>query len=393
MRAVGANYMRKLYILVIAILYITNSKALANSTSIDKPLLERAWIAVESRSVGNRPISPIDGFILDFKDGKADITALGRGNVKTINYKLSNRNIITDEGRIIGKIKHLSLDSMDLLIDKDMQVLFLPLKESSKLQTSKDLVIPLLTKYPWYEKRGGQKSRFDFLIAENIAQNVSIRHYTNKGWTSKEMEQWSFLEYKGWFLIGITTFQTEGFHIYQVKNINESEIKTDLLLPDGYHAVEMNSAKLPSKNYLDKIKSIVVSKEWEMAGLEFYRRSEAIEEFDSVFSEENIISAGVSDKAEGMILQNDFLMKNLIFHFFPDNTYLIGNEREIVKKGVWEFTTDANFIMLDNPNDPNNYIEITNVDSNELDIRQTINLRESDKNHRFLTIDCKIKLK
>ena len=74
-----------LHVVLSGALSITTQTA---NAQIDKTLLERVWVAIDSRPEGDDWISPITGAIIYFRNGNGELTHIGSDSTRSFDYEL-----------------------------------------------------------------------------------------------------------------------------------------------------------------------------------------------------------------------------------------------------------------------------------------------------------------
>ncbi|WP_161622748.1 hypothetical protein [Cesiribacter andamanensis] len=362
---------------------------------INNKILERTWIAVDSRQEGNGGIFPIDGTLIRFKDGVAEVTFIGSDSVKSLGYKLRKNKIRLSGERPLGVVRHLSQDSLTILIGKHMVTLFKPTLDF-KPMTSRGELVSLLTSSAWHQLFDNYKIRIDFLEEgwdfNEDPFRVGITHLESNHWYYKENERWAVSEFDGKYFISITHNQFDNY-VYQIKKVTSSRIETELFTPTGYQPVTFELIERKKDGQLEELTQILTSQVWMMAELEYHHQFERETENEAEEQLDFHGWSGFSTRADSLLLKDEFINKEIAYQFLNDGGYRIIKGEEVLKKGKWSLSKDGKFIILDYETNPLNYLEIKELKNKELVVRQNVDLQLKRGETAFISYDTIIKFK
>ena len=225
--------MKKILTLFIITTVFSSVAVLSSFGQVEKNLLERTWIAVESKEEGSNERFWREGFIFNLKDGKGEIIFIGSDSTQSFNYRMDDNLILKNNTVEFGKIRHLSQDSMSVLVEENVVTLFLPTKEYHP-KTSIEELNSLLTSNAWNEISRGEKNRIDFFdkrwewMAENDHGKICILHYKSKNWYYRETERWIVFEYKGQYFLDVSIDQMRGVNVYHIREVDGNRIEAEV---------------------------------------------------------------------------------------------------------------------------------------------------------------------
>lgn len=365
---------------------------------INKYLFEKTWVEVGSREEGEEEwFRYSQGDVYSFKGGVGERFMLGIDSTVTFEYKLKNDLILIADTATFGEIRHLSSDSMTVLIEGKRIVLFLPVLDY-ETRTSGSELTSLLTDRAWYFINGDWKKRYDFLdkgkYYEETRANTVVTQIIVGSKSLKEREYWAVSEYKGKFFLCVTYYSHDVF-VYQIKNVSESTIETEFYSYKGYYPFTFEAIEPLQEARLNDLKKILTSQKWKMANLDydpsFHDFEKEAESKGKSFDVFGWGGGGSTSYADSLILKDDFLGKRLYYQFLDDGTYKISTKSRTVKKGDWSLTKDGQFIQLDYEGNPGNYLEIKKARSKELVIQQRVELQLKRGENDFVFFDATIK--
>ena len=385
--------MIKVKLRAIAIAIGFTAITISSFSQVNISLLERSWIAVESRQEGDGWISPIDGAFIYLKEGKGELTFIASDTIQRFNYKVDGNIIYKNDTIQFGKITHLSEDSMTMLIGNNMKTVFLPIKEQ-KVAASREELLDILMKNAWYQAYSNRKDRIDFFdlgfFEKDDKFKVCIKHYKDTYWNYRANEKWTLFEYKGSLFLGISEGQFD-LDIYQITEISSSSIKLNIYSAHPY-PLYLEAIEKVEVREIEILKNIITAQKWKMEDLKNYHQFESVPAIDS-FDIDSFAVTGVSLRADSMILKSDFLNKKLTYNFLDNGFFSIQVHGKIIKKGNWSISNDGQFIILNHPENPLNYLEIIEAEKGKLIIGQTVELRVYEDSNDFISYDCIIELK
>ena len=362
----------------------------ASKGQIDLKHLNKTWIAVKSRATKPDWIKPIDGLLLKMENNKGEVTVVGSDSIGHFSYQLDENFTIKSDNRVLGHIKHLSKDSMTLLTNEIMMTVFIPAK-AMNVETTKENMHSLLTRSAWYQHMFGNTIRVDFLnsiFRSDESFKDCITHQEEDNWYYRRNEMWAISSFNNyWFLM--ITFNQHDYVIYQIESVNDTGIQAVICSEFGYDPVNFEPIKVLNDQDSNKLAALITSKPWTIDHLTYGGQSgpaPSLSDFD--FGGEGDVSA----RANTMISASDWLTGKVVYRFHETGIYELKTNGQIFKKGIWTLSKDQQYIVLDHPQNPLNYIRLIQVMADELIINQVVEL-STPYQGEYVTRDFKMVLK
>lgn len=344
------------------------------------------WLATESTQIGEKDfISPLDGYALNFGRKKSNITHVFSDSIGTVPIKVERNKIKLGKG-LFSEIKHQSKDSLILIVDKNMRVKFIPLKDEDKIEfetgfwNHKDWTLNSadftqhfrLLNDPWKWKSNKPTK---ICLITTVVENYKKSH----------KEKWNFKIIGGNHLFIKTHGQMEE-DIYLVKNYrNESVILQSL---SYQNQKELELKKIPSIPKKERKMIELQLTDYKWTGAELIKKASSLDdgepdEFDiSGFYAMDTISFQKKSLAN----------KGLTFIFKGNSKYEIYESDSLRLSGDWKVSDTGKQIVLNRGYNPEDYIDLIDMKTNQITIGKLNRFQVGDRKRDYIEYYYQLKL-
>jgi hypothetical protein len=344
--------------LLIVLVFLTTIKTYSQDTS-----LTGNWVAVDCEPIGKDFITMTNGLILSFDNDSVKLTTVLTTTDTVVSFKLKGKKL-TVAGKKFGTIVKINNDSLVLVSNRNRRTTYRKILPSLTEKTSINL-----TANNWYiSYPTGQefKQRMTFYdsAARQRGWKVCFMQTPGQKFKRQEICEWSLKEIGPDIIITVQHGFGGPQSFYQVTKVstNKFELKN---LSDGD-----NTGLLLEKSYSNKNKEtlfdLVTSKTWKTEEVLSYstQSDEPIQILDTTV----YLGHFVNYEDTTLVKLEELLGNQVTLKFDKTNLFEIMVNKRLLQTGTWNFSTDCEYIVLDDGLRPEDYIELIEANDKSLTI-------------------------
>ena len=370
--------------------------------------LEGTWILVHQELLPESDgMSKLEGMLLHF-DEKTLKRAYGPSRFNREERYFIEDNYIKTDSFIIGKIQHLSKDSLVLLRETEGFLMeFYPLQETSFRQKDYNYIEKQLVAAPWEFQIEDYYYRLycdtSIWMPQNDSWIKSIYYESNDNYlleTFSMCEKWTLYLFENKIFFYYSVGQLE-FNIIQITNYNENtfygklfrsyfrEIKIDDVVLNSFKTNKYNDFKITRNDIIGEWKASTMNQNEDILDIKMIENEEDKRNF--LIDYTNKIHE-YKLRYSGRISVSDIKGDNLSYYFKENGEYEIKAGQKTIRKGNnWYLFSHNRFIVLDNHYNGNNFIKITGFGNEKLSLKKLEYIDVEQENpdmcfHTYLTL-------
>jgi hypothetical protein len=307
-----------------------------------------AWIGVESWN------ESFVGLVLDFKnDTEVTMANTITKEERKFKYKFNsvdNKLLLEHNGNyeLFGNIKRLTSDGFGIKNPDSSYTTFSRIQEI-KIESTKNEIVNALKNSSWVSKNEKHSLRIDFMDNHRWDSEkqpyVAMFHHGDSA-IEKRYETWDIGEYSGKLFLNYSNDQS--FYIAnQITEFTSNKITFNNTLRDPWLPINLIRKRDLASEEKEQLIRLLCNKNWTSIKV------------DTVF----IGTIGqIRKEDKGLTLER--ISKQFGFKFKRDKTYVATIAGQEWKKGIWDITSDGEYIVIDNSLSTNNWIQFDLTSSN-----------------------------